>query len=553
MRLVIIWISVFVLLSSLAIAETQIFSGKVITDTEKIIDGRPFKFIYDVDSNRVFVQSPVSGVIVANGECKSNDVYKICINSANFSYKNITTYVYYYEVGTTIYALTASLSTASKITPSTLLLGESADITITITNPTDFDVSNIAYKEDLTPFYIKELNGCNLDGKQISWSGSLKSRYDKTCTLKVVAQEQGTYNLIGNLKYFNYYQTKEDSTNQLSFTILPKQLSIIQSIDNNVEVKQPFFLNTSLQNINNDEAIDVRATIEMPRNIKIIKSPQELNKEFNILKRNFVLEHGSVFNYSLYLEATTESQDPVKQTFVYTIKGITGTIENFTYVNPAEPKPIINISTLYEKLIPSEKIVVIAKLTNPSKVHELTNIKATLTIPNSNSVIQTSYKLMPNESYIILSQTVILPDTGDINFIDGKGVLKLNLTIAYNFYEVVRYLNKSIELKLSTIGNETENLTSSVSNQSQNNFTNATIKDTLIKKNVSSDVFVINKADKFDIWTMIIVAISVLGLLPVFFIVYKIRKMRKLKKNQSELEKELNEEESFNENKENKF
>ena len=38
-----------------AYAETKIFSGKVITDTDKVIDGSTFRFTYDENSKKAFV------------------------------------------------------------------------------------------------------------------------------------------------------------------------------------------------------------------------------------------------------------------------------------------------------------------------------------------------------------------------------------------------------------------------------------------------------------------------------------------------------------------
>src|SRR3989344_4064289 len=116
-----IFLSALILFLPLTFAETKIFSGNVVTDTDKVIDGGTFRFTYDERSNKVFVQTPAGGLIVDNGACKPNDVFRVCINSANFSYKNITTYVYYYEVDTTIYKLTGSLSANSKSVLTTLL------------------------------------------------------------------------------------------------------------------------------------------------------------------------------------------------------------------------------------------------------------------------------------------------------------------------------------------------------------------------------------------------------------------------------------------------
>lgn len=320
------------LLLPIAVAETKIFSGNIITDTDKVIDGGIFRLTYDENSRKAFVQTPATGLIVDNGACKSNGIFRVCINRANFSYKNITTYVYYYEVNVDIYKLTGSLSSTSKATPSTLLQGESAELSITITNPTDFDIINIVFNYDLTPFSVTDVKGCGLNNRQMSWKSSLKSKYDKTCTATIIAEKDDRYSLVGNLSYFNGFETEKKTTDTLAITVLPKQLKITQLIDKNIEIKKPFYINFSLQNIHANEDIETFITINLPNHISLIKDKPTFTKDGRTLKHSLILKPGYIANYSLYLEASSEGQEPINYKYAYTIKGINDLIENNTYV-----------------------------------------------------------------------------------------------------------------------------------------------------------------------------------------------------------------------------
>ncbi len=324
----------FMLILSLPVtfAETQIFSGKAITDSDKVTDGGIFRFTYDERSNKVFVQTPAGGLIVDNGACKPNDVFRVCINSANFSYKNITTYVYYYEIDATIHKLTGSLSANSKSVLTTLLQGESTDITITITNPTDFDITNIIFNYDISNFSVKEVKGCELNEWQMLWKGSLQSKYDKICTATIVAEKEGTYNLAGNLSYFNGFETEKKTTDTLTVKVLPKQLKANYVIDKDIEVKKPFYINISLQNIHTSEDIAAFTAIKLPTHILLIKDIPAFNKEARVLKHSLMLNPGYIINYSLYLEAISEGKEPINYKFDYTIKGISDVIENDTFI-----------------------------------------------------------------------------------------------------------------------------------------------------------------------------------------------------------------------------
>lgn len=325
-----------------AYAETQIFSGKVITGENKVIDGGIFKFTYDENSKKAFVDTPAGGLIVENGACKPNSVFRVCINRANFSHKDIATYVYYYEIDTTIYKLTGSLSTSSKAALASLLQNEQTEVTITITNPTDFDIKNIVFSYNLANFSVIGAKGCELNDNVLQWKGSLQSKYDKTCIATIYSDKEGKYSLSGNLSYFNGFETEKKTTDALSITVLPKQLKVSNILDKNIEAKKPFYFNISLKNMHSSEEISGTSTITLPSHVSLIKDNPAFEKDARVLKRSFILKPGYEANYSLYIQKNSDGQQPISSSFVYTIKGFKEEIENRTYVDViiSEPMPI---------------------------------------------------------------------------------------------------------------------------------------------------------------------------------------------------------------------
>ena len=116
MKKAIIFFSILMLILPIAYSETQIFSGSVITGHDKVIDGNNFKFTYDEASNQTFVQTPTQNLIVKNKQCNSNGVFKVCVHSADYYDRNITTYETYYQLSVTISKLTSSLTSVSTST-----------------------------------------------------------------------------------------------------------------------------------------------------------------------------------------------------------------------------------------------------------------------------------------------------------------------------------------------------------------------------------------------------------------------------------------------------
>ncbi len=451
MKKYILFLLVFILLMQFASAETQIFSGKVITDQDKVIENGIFRFKYDEASNKVYAQTPSTNLIIDNGACKSNALFRICITNATFYDKNITTYVYYYEITLTIYKLTGSLTPTTLLGSNALLPNEPTTFQITIANPTDFDILNIKYIENLDPFYVTEATGCTLTNSQLSWQGSLKPRFDKICSAKIVTSTSGNYILAGNISYFNGYETKNETTDSASVNVAPKQLKVTRIIDNNTGLQQPFYINYSIQNVNQNERLEGTMIIDIPSNIKIIEYIPYLNQNGNVLRQTLLLDAGKMFNFSLYLEQTSTSDAPIKEKYQYTIKNVFDTLENYTLINVPEIKPVVIITSEYPEVIPGQKFIVAVNLKNPSKIYSLDAIEAKLTAPYNNNIIQKLDKLGPEQSYTIISNTLLSPNSSS-----GLDKLKLDLSIKYSFNGVVNYLNSSSEIK---INQEQQNVT----------------------------------------------------------------------------------------------
>ncbi|MAG91333.1 hypothetical protein CMO83_01505 [Candidatus Woesearchaeota archaeon] len=543
MKKEVVYFLLFILLSQFVAAATEIFSGKVITDADVSADGLIFKFKYDQNLNKAFAQTPTTNMIIDNGACKSNIEYRVCINGANFSHKNITTYVFYYEVDVTISKLTGSLSVDSKVKSGTLLQGESTDLTITLTNPTNLEVTSINYNLDLSSFIIKEVKGCTFNGYQLAWKGFLKPNYDHTCTATVIADNGGTYSLAGNITYFNGVESVQETTPSVAITVLQKQLEINQIIDSYIEVNHPFYYNLSLKNNNEDEDISPFITLELPRHIVVLKDKSGFTNSNNNLKKNLILKPETGKNFSLLLEARAGGGYILKQDFDYTIKNLRNSIQNSTVIDAVDPKPLINLTTEYSELLPGQKFIVIVKISNPSKFFDFTDVKSRLNVPYNMEVQQDLAKIKPNQSYIAMSNNFIVPkDLTSIN----EDILKIYVTADYTINGGQKSINhtKDIKLKLSAPPSSgTESIKSEVQS-SQDTETEETIiglsepedeseeEITTIVEDLTPEK---SKLDLLNRKLLLLVAIIFIALFLVPFIIYKIRKRKKQAQQQENL------------------
>ena len=531
MKSLLIFFSVLTLLLPIAAAETQIFSDKVITDQDKLIDGNIFRFTYDEASNRIFAQTPTQSLIIENGKCNSNKAYKVCISGAAYFDRNITTYLTYYKLDATVYKLSGSLSTVSTATPPSILPGESAKVVVTITNPTDVDVINIQYNENLTGFAITYVDGCTLKDGKLTWSGSIKSKTHTVCTATIIAQQEGTYNFAGSLSYFNGFETEKKATDSLTIKVLPKQLGITQSIDADAEAYVPFDINTTLQNINPTESMDVSIRIELPLNFELLNKVSGFSKNINILESDFKLAPGSKFRYSLHLKANAESKIPIKHIFNYKIKGLSDTIENDTFIKAPEPKPLIELSTDTPNIIPGQQFTIFVKIRNPSKVFDITDVRTRLNAPYSKEIRQNADRIARGESYPIITSTLVIPKDAEAELEPGNGTIMLNFSVEYSVAETAKKLSKTLELKVkslnSTVKSETIKDTAQIPQEASKTAvaapeSNLSSKTEIVQTKIEKPI-----SEFFNKENLIIIASVFALLLAVPYMIIKIRKRKK--------------------------
>ena len=451
MKKIIINFLLFVVILHAVSAETKIFSGTVITDSEKIADGYKFSFEYDESSKKAFATTPSTNMIIDYGACKSNNIFRICINSANFSHRNITTYKSYYELKVDIYKLTGSLSATMEATSTKLIQQEQTNVTITITNPTNLDVTDIDLSFDQSNFSVIEAKGCTLSGGKVSWKGSLKPNYDKECIVVMAApQKDGTYTISGKLSYLNGFDKETKTLDSLPITVLPKQLKFIGIISNDtdfsrLEVGDSFHLNASIQNINDLENLYVKAAVSIPSNAILLKDLQFFDKNGGMLERNFVLKPRQFFNYSIYLKATVNGSGRLVNSFDYEIKNLRESIENLTMVESTEPKPIADIIPEYNAIVPGQKFIIVAKLSNPSRKYSFTQITSRLDVPFSDEIVQKLDRLAPNQSYVMISKVFLLPMDAELQ---GEE-LKITMNTEYTLGEVSKLINASVDIAVN--------------------------------------------------------------------------------------------------------
>ena len=433
---------------NLAAAEKEVFSGEVYTGRESAIDNYNWSFLYDLQSQKAFVDLPFSSIIISKGSCDTRDAYRICIDYANFSSRDYTSYVDTYALGIRVFKITPEISVNSTLSPGTLLQGEQGIVKVIIDNPSNFEASNIDYKEDFSKFEIKEMHGCENINGIIQWKGSLKLQYSKECSFKIRAYEKLSIQSKANLIYNDGFSVITAQSPVLGITVKEKQLKAAAGKSSWIEPKIPFQYNLTLENLNEEEEISAHLISLFPGYVKIKKKPEEFWVSGSELLGNVKLKKEEKKVFTFTLESDSGGSEQVRHKLEYTIKNLDDKIELQDSIGILDLKPEISLILSNHSPNPNEKVIFIADIKNPSRRHDFTELKAELASEFIEPIVNELKTLKSNQSYRILSNTMVAP--GDID----KKQYSLNFKLLYSLDDKISETSKNISLgkvKVETI------------------------------------------------------------------------------------------------------
>jgi hypothetical protein len=399
-----------------AFSQENIFSGKVLTDQDLLVDGKTFRFSYDEPSKKTFAQNPSLNMIIDLFNCKINSFYKICIEGANMSHRNYTTYRNYYTLEVEIYEFDYGISFNST-SPGSMLQNEKQRFTFSFTNPTTIETGGFSISAKIKNFTVKNVKGCDFDGTAVSWKGTLYPSDYKSCSMDIMSHNQGTFDIIADVSYVMGFQKVSGTEKLASIEVLEDQLGVDIRHGTDVEATEAFSFNVTLSN-ENEEDMDVTARIGIPKGVYFMKekAPSSFDSSTGFLKESFVLRTGNKKSYEFLLKSDNEIKNPFDIQFTYFINGIEDTVTDYILVNVTEPRPEISFIVDPKTATPGQKVTVVANTRNPSRIFELESLAASIVSKTQSPVSVQLASLKQNETYPMISNSIILPSDAYDNY-----------------------------------------------------------------------------------------------------------------------------------------
>ncbi len=211
-----LFIIALVLVSSLAAAKTQEFSGKVLSGENVEIDDFTFIITMNKYANAIFIDAGTMFQTVALYKCEKMESFEICFGNTTYDEDDNELYA---EVR--IYRYKPDVSISKTINQTDLYVGQEAEVTIKIKNTGD-PASQIIMTDDYPAamkIYDIEGPGCSVHENQVYWQGHLDQNKEKVCSFIIRSDQELHRSFVAHLKYWDGFKwiDKYSSTLTLDF------------------------------------------------------------------------------------------------------------------------------------------------------------------------------------------------------------------------------------------------------------------------------------------------------------------------------------------------
>jgi hypothetical protein len=458
--------------------DEEIYEGWSVSGGNFSVDDHVFKIGVNQPQYKVSVNAAGLGAIILyNNSCSELGNYSVCLKNISFlNHTGGTVDKDYYKALLEINQVLAFMSATKTVSKTSLLIGESAQVSVTILNSGSIPAKSIVYEENFDNFVISEVSECTVFGNKIRWGGTLGTDISKKCVFTLTAIEGGSVQTSGKIRYFNGRTTKEITTSATTISVADYPLKATTNITKNcIEINQNVTYNITLKNINPTYDMFLSVfTIDIPYGLKIIKRSLDME-----LLNNKYTWKGNVkglesLNLFLILKGELEDNYALTEHAEYMVNNLRYSQDYVTYLNVSLEKPDI----VFQKgnaLYSDEKTHLKIMLKNPSSDYSFKNMEVQFStdLPGGQGIKKTIPELKKNSYETIYETDFIAPDVQNETSYYLK--IKGNYKSIYNQY--LRFEKEStitIKPKTLKVTESAQNHTELTPEPTQHNITSQT-------------------------------------------------------------------------------
>jgi hypothetical protein len=443
-RFLILVILSLILVYPVLAAEKNLFSGTLNSGESKIVDGKTLSL--SLAGEKVLINFDAISMILKNGECKSFELYKLCVTSIDASF----------SAGITLTASVGEINTHQTITPKKdfYLIGDSIEVKINITNTGDWNINNLKFEEDLSAFQIDSVSGCKLEGSLIKLETSLGKGSFTECKFRIKTLNTGKFILLGKIDYFNGNEQKSQKVDD-NIKVIEYKLELKNNLKDTYKIGEKSSVDFSLIN-NYPYDLDINFMKFDLQGINLLGSSLVIGANRDLFRWTGKIKGNSTLNFTLNIELISPNNQfdiIVNHKYINFVKEDKFTLKLFTHTG----EPHIRISDITNNSL-------IFYFKNPNLDLNFKNVKFTVSSDLGNINKEYNFdNLKPNELKEIKIDLIGNNDRSSAHelSVTGNYTSESNEVVNFNIKTTINALNSPTALNETSDVIQTETFSKS--------------------------------------------------------------------------------------------
>ncbi|HLC98740.1 MAG TPA: hypothetical protein VJC00_01915 [Candidatus Nanoarchaeia archaeon] len=388
--------------------EDFIFAEWVVQGGSFDVNGKTYAVSAGATTQSAILMGPSGIYVLQETECRTIDNLKFCMEDFKYT---VGGDVVVHGSDTQEFYITATepgadMSIDRDITEDNLMIGESADVTITLMNSGEEAAVGLYYLEEIPPeFQITNSYGLEQYGNKLSWRGSLPADFEKTFSYTIQAKSRYSGKIIAKLEYKIGNITKS-VTNSLALKANPLFNLGIESDKQEVDIGEETRFYAILSNMKS-VASNYVIQVTVPENLEILASHFNTT-EGRTLSWEGSLEDEEERTFSTAVKVLSPGTASIKATATDKSDPLNTIVE---YYNITLLRSDPEIFFIRDKIIAGEKSQIKVYLKNPNPYLSITGINISVESPYFNKTASAK-EFKPKEYNQILIADLEPEETG---------------------------------------------------------------------------------------------------------------------------------------------
>ena len=385
LKRVIIAVALIVLLSAAAHAE---YKEKVHDEWQQhksnfTINDKFFEVRATETPTRALISVDSEIIDVENNTCVEKLNMSICITDVDYPGEGLHSLFdpYDFRFYVEVYYYLAKLDISRTIMPTTLTIGEKAEIETIILNNGSNTASSIEFIDSFPLFDIDYVYGCVQKGHNLTWEGTLKAGRSKKCIYWIRATNTTSFSSIARAKYLEGIGNRAAASQSPAITIdVPKvELKMNLTVGNSsLWSGENASLSLQIENLNSENSLSsLFLTLSIPDSMSILEYSPEFALSGKTLNWNSNFGPSEKANFTAVLRAEKSGNYSITSSANYRFGRLLREVEDKKGIKISIDRLELQDIVYNATVRPGEKASFIINLINPSPRYSFRDINVT--------------------------------------------------------------------------------------------------------------------------------------------------------------------------------